>query len=241
MRIRNLGNHEHNNLVIRSGAGELVVVSRPTGDTDHQPQDYTPCPHCYGWYSRRDLWKHDAERYVWHKSRNEHSLPAPKHGELMKAPPHSSTEKFKHILAAMRVDTVNLTIENDRMLNIMGERLFEKHGYQESAHQLIRSNLRDIAKLIIELQKTTNIKSSEEAVNPALFTNILLAARNLCGQDLTTGIVKHPAKGLKLGTRSQAPNWEHSLRTAGTPVPQNCKSWIWSGYTCIYVKGSGRK
>ena len=45
MRIRNLGNHEHNNLVIRSGAGELVVVSRPTGDTDHQPQDYTPCPH----------------------------------------------------------------------------------------------------------------------------------------------------------------------------------------------------
>ena len=35
MRIRNLGNHEHNNLVIRSGAGELVVVSRPTGDTDH--------------------------------------------------------------------------------------------------------------------------------------------------------------------------------------------------------------
>ena len=124
----------------------------------------------------------------------------------MKAPPHSSTEKFKHILAAMRVDTVNLTIENDRMLNIMGERLFEKHGYQESAHQLISSNLRDIAKLIIELQKTTNIKSSEEAVNPALFTNILLAARNLCGQDLTTGIVKHPAKGLKLRTRYQAPN-----------------------------------
>ena len=41
-------------------------------------------------------------------------------------------------------------------------------------------------------------------MNPALFTNILLAARNLCGQDLTTGIVKHPAKGLKLGTRFQA-------------------------------------
>ena len=122
----------------------------------------------------------------------------------MKALPHSSNEKFKHILAAMRVDNVKLTIENDRMLNIMGERLFEKHGYQESAHQLIRSNLRDIAKLIIELQKTTNIKSSEEAVNPALFTNILLATRNLCGQDLTTGIVKHPAKGLKLGTRFQA-------------------------------------
>ena len=122
----------------------------------------------------------------------------------MKALPHSSNEKFKHILASMRADNVKLTIENDRMLNIMGERLFQKHVYQESAHQLFCSNLRDIAKLIIELQKPTNIKSSEEAVNPALFTNILLAARNLCGQELTTGIVKHPAKGLKLGTRFQA-------------------------------------
>mgnify|MGYP001792471432 CR=1 FL=1 len=124
----------------------------------------------------------------------------------MKALPHSSNEKFKHILASMRADNVKLTMENDRMLNIMGDRLFEKHGYKEPAHQLIRSNRRDIAKLVIELQKTTNTKSSEEAVNPALFTNILLAARNLCGKDLTTGIVKHPAKGLKLGTRSQAPN-----------------------------------
>ena len=121
MRIRNLGNHEHNNLVIRSGAGELVVVSRPTGDTDHQPQDYTPCPHCYGWYSCLDLWKHVAERYVWHKSRNEHSLPPPKHGELMKALPHSSNEKCKDILTAMRANNVKLTVTFDGLDRISSD------------------------------------------------------------------------------------------------------------------------
>ena len=54
--IRNLGNHQHNCEVLRSGQGSLIVGYRPNHPVP--PEDYGPCSECYVYLVRTDLWKH---------------------------------------------------------------------------------------------------------------------------------------------------------------------------------------
>ncbi|XP_071792889.1 uncharacterized protein [Asterias amurensis] len=56
--IRNIGNHRHNCQVLREGKGVLIIVYRPNHEAS--PHAYGPCIHCYGYYVRLDLWRHQC-------------------------------------------------------------------------------------------------------------------------------------------------------------------------------------
>lgn len=56
LKLRNLGNHSHNQSVLEKGSGEHIVVHRPAGKVDYR--DYIPCRYCYGYFSKQTIWKH---------------------------------------------------------------------------------------------------------------------------------------------------------------------------------------
>ena len=49
--MRNKGNHEHNKNILQSKEGELIFLRRPQGDGPVLVDNYSKCPHCYGWVS----------------------------------------------------------------------------------------------------------------------------------------------------------------------------------------------
>jgi hypothetical protein len=57
IKLNNIGSFSHNVKVLRKGCGDLIVMRR-SGATHRISEDYLPCPHCYGFYFSRDLWKH---------------------------------------------------------------------------------------------------------------------------------------------------------------------------------------
>jgi len=60
-KLRNLGNHKHNCEVIRQNEGCLVVIYRPKS-TSADAGNYIPCPFCYGYYEKKQLWRHCQKR-----------------------------------------------------------------------------------------------------------------------------------------------------------------------------------
>ena len=55
-KLRNLGNHLHNMDVLKAGKGTLQVVYQEADAKD--ASSYVPCPHCLGYYGKKELWKH---------------------------------------------------------------------------------------------------------------------------------------------------------------------------------------
>ncbi|XP_064647889.1 germ cell nuclear acidic protein-like [Lineus longissimus] len=58
-KLRNRGNFKHNQKVLDSGKGELILVRRPVGA--FRVEDYGPCCYCLGFFLKSDLGKHQTE------------------------------------------------------------------------------------------------------------------------------------------------------------------------------------
>ena len=56
LRLKILGNHQNNVKVLEAGSGTLMITRKP-GSTA-RVSDYGPCPHCKGWYLRRNMKDH---------------------------------------------------------------------------------------------------------------------------------------------------------------------------------------
>lgn len=58
LKLRNLGNHQHNCEVLRQKTGDLVVSHQPTENVDYTA--YIPCKYCYVYFAKASLWKHSC-------------------------------------------------------------------------------------------------------------------------------------------------------------------------------------
>ena len=65
LKLRNFGNHKHNCTVLQSGVGTLVVAYTPNGTAIESVENYVPCPYCFGYYERKQLWRHSKYRCLW--------------------------------------------------------------------------------------------------------------------------------------------------------------------------------
>jgi hypothetical protein len=56
------GDFFHNQEVLRSGSGHLIVLRRPTIEEcsvrSTTAENYVPCPDCFGFLVKGDLWRH---------------------------------------------------------------------------------------------------------------------------------------------------------------------------------------
>ena len=56
-----MGNYNHNLKVLEIKKGELKLVRRPTEDGDTNSANYLPCQHCHGFFSAKDLKRHNPK------------------------------------------------------------------------------------------------------------------------------------------------------------------------------------
>ncbi|XP_034547617.1 uncharacterized protein LOC117818719 isoform X2 [Notolabrus celidotus] len=199
-RLINQGNFLHNKDVLKTGKGQLTARKRPS--MTRQAQDFLHCLYCRGLFLRRCLRKHI--RSCPEKVKNENQLEVGRRRIAALCAMEASedlciTDGLKNILSVMTYDEVTRAIMDDPVVLQLGELLFSQHGSDEKRHEYIRQNLRQLARLVLEAQKTSRLKKLEDFFKPSNFPDVVSTVKVLAGFDPETKTYKAPSLAVKLG------------------------------------------
>ena len=144
----------HNIKVLKSGGGLLAVTYRPRSmDGTGSPEDYGPCPNCYGYYPRRQLWRHNKScKFATKSCKKERTMFATaSYAFLPKT--HGGSELLTNVLSCMKADEVGRIAKSDSLILAFGEKLCSRHGHDKDQHNYIRQKLRELSRLLQEMRQ----------------------------------------------------------------------------------------
>ena len=197
LKLRNLGNHKHNYEVLTHGKGEVVVVYRPKNSASSD--DYVPCPDCYGYYAKSQLWKHCKKRCVWKKTAQNTERRSISRGQLLlPVPDHIKTQTWE-VLRHLRDDEVKRAIVNDSLIIQFAHKLTAKHFSDPDKHEHVRCKLRELGRLVVQLKQEHKVHSLADALDPTCFKNLVSSVHKVCGFSYDTTKYSIPSLALKLG------------------------------------------
>ena len=192
-RLRNLGNHSHNQKVLKEGSGQFLVTYRPKRDTN--VRDYVPCENCWAYVLKAELFRHRCKFQKKTRVRGRRAAEA----ELLLPPSKGTSAKVQKLLNGMIDGTVKLTAKADRLIVQYTAKLIDRKGMEKKAH--IREKVRELARFLLEIRKQPELKSvtMEECIRPNLFRNCVVAVKSLAGFNEETSVYDKPSVALKLG------------------------------------------
>ncbi|XP_050398339.1 uncharacterized protein LOC126816141 isoform X5 [Patella vulgata] len=212
-KIRNLGNHKHNCEVLRKNEGCLIVAYRPSNMTKVNPNDYCPCVHCYGYYMRKELWKHKCFFKTSSKRKLEDDDPNEsteshkirkrvyRDSQLLKPALAGVSEALNDLLAPMKPDEISQIVKNDNIIIELAKREYLGAGYDVNQFNYIRSKLREIGRLLYFLRENDDNQKAclEDYINPQNLSKVVTALRNVAGFKSDTNQFATPSLALKIG------------------------------------------
>ena len=174
----------------------LAVVCQENGDKDFE--EFVPCPHCFGFFTPRHLYRHGKTCFnkTFSEKRNPTTLQS---GRALLATTVSEGKNQKvHelLLSRMRKDDLHLTIRNDRYLVLFAAVQLQVKSREQFKE--IRYSLRMMAKLLNQLRNTVVEATSCDMVMPINFDNVVASAKELSGYETSTKI-DAPTSFLKYG------------------------------------------
>ncbi|XP_053277530.1 uncharacterized protein LOC128438830 isoform X3 [Pleuronectes platessa] len=203
-KLINQGNFLHNKNVIKAGKGVLAVQKRPR--KPGQAQDFLHCLYCHGLYVKNALFRHMRKCPEKVKDENESEFGRKRiasrcaleiFGDL------GISDGFKNIVCEMIYDDVTKTVIDDQVILQFGEQMYNQYSSDVRKHDYIRQNLRQLARLVLEAQKTTPLKNLEEFFYPSSFRHVVSAVKVLAGYDLENNTFSIPSLAIKLGYHLQ--------------------------------------
>ena len=174
--LKNRGNFLHNLAILKEKKGNLVVVRRPDDDQSDASR-YLPCPHCMGFFSKYDLWRHKCVNNE--KPKMLHSLTRESRILLQSALEKDNTELEK-VLNKMKNDDVTAVAKADRLIRKFMNDQLELHDNKKP--HLVRGKGRDLARFLIHLRKYNSDLVNcdlEDVLVPSKFDLIAESVKNL--------------------------------------------------------------
>ena len=198
-KLRNLGNHQHNMKVIRENKGSLMVKYRPA-DAD-QSEEYIPCEYCYGYYKSSELWKHVKRCTLATCSSSLRSRRVVQSSRLLLPVPQEASEGLKAVLATLSSDDVSRIVKSDSLILKLGEKMFKRHGHDKEQYSILRTRMRELARLLRSLRHTSGKPNAslDEFINPSQFQAVLEATKDITGFSSQENTFKTPSLSLKIG------------------------------------------
>ncbi|KAJ8034560.1 hypothetical protein HOLleu_21447 [Holothuria leucospilota] len=200
-KLRNLGNHIQNCRVLEKGQGELLVRYRPNIRVD--PTDFVPCPHCYGYFARKALWRHTCPLdTVTNKGKGKQKLKSKrvKNGTMLLSGSRSSESKVEELLSGMKNDDVSSCIKGDNLILALARKETEvvEHGKKQYSH--VKINLRQVGRFLIEARLLSNQPDSSlsDLINPEQYDSVVAVIRNLAGFDIRASSYSVPSLAVKI-------------------------------------------
>lgn len=199
-RLRNVGNFKNNMKVFSSGTGTIIPSRRPSRQLSHRL--YLPCPSCFGMFRKENLWRH-KKKCVKSDSKKPRSMVQAEASTLIPNP-LANDELSTHVLSRMRMDTVGETVRRDSLILQFGSRLLHKHRAEEHLHLYVSTKMREVGRLLIELQSHVSRNDLKDFLKPSYFQLMIRSVLNVSKSNKGTEAV--PSLALKLG---------HSLKKCG--------------------------
>lgn len=199
-KIRNLGNHLHNIKVLQEGKGELSVRYRPTDGKAHV-DDYGPCPYCYGYFIRRELWRHRPSCKLKPETVNQTKEKMAVTSRLLLPCTGNSSTILGKVINSMKADDISRIAKSDSTIMAFGEKLCKRHGHDDEQHNYIRQKMREMARLLKEIRAMTHLPNTSlaECLHPQYFNTIVQCSRNIAGFDSSANRYGTPSLALKIG------------------------------------------
>lgn len=201
-RLINEGNFVHNKVVLKTGEGQIAVKKRPRHP--RKAGEFLNCLYCKALFLRKSLFKHmktcpDQKKNERHFGRQILASRC----VLEASEDLGVTEEFKNILANMIYDHVTQTVLDDELLLQYGELTMEQNRDNPKMQHYVRQNLRQIARLLIEAQKTTPIKKLVDVFDPSNFPHVLSAVNLLAGYNVEDNSYRVASLPVKVGGQLQ--------------------------------------
>ena len=199
-RIRNIGNHLHNREVLLKGEGELFVKYRPSNPGTNV-EEFSPCPNCFGYFKRTDLWRHKCQL----KPKGSHAMRISTASKLLLPNQAGDSEHMHVVLSAMRSDLISRIVKSDSTICLFGEKLCDKHAHDPDQHNYIRQKLRELGRLVedLRIKDDSPDKFLKDFIKPSYYRKVVMACKSVSGFDSIFNKYGTPSLALKLG---------HSLR-----------------------------
>ncbi|XP_047456744.1 M-phase phosphoprotein 8 isoform X2 [Mugil cephalus] len=201
--IRNKGDYEHNCQVLKSGEGEIVTkkqVKKPAISV----RDFLPCQHCFAFYRKADLWRH--ERSCKARKGDQKSSEKPKRNRCdspasrLLPMSESLTGGCKEIIHIMHQDDISKHIRNDPLICKYGNALSAKYDHDKSQFAYIAQKMRELGRFVLavnELDK--NIKYLHEICLPSRFELAVEGVKKVSGFDPSSSKFKTISLVSKIG------------------------------------------
>ncbi|CAH0555073.1 unnamed protein product [Brassicogethes aeneus] len=194
--LRNQGN-----LLVYS---ENVIrpVQRPTlGAADNIT--FIPCKYCKGLYKKQALNRH-AKKCVYNTEKNK-SGAYKSEGQTLLAfsesrKPFLNRLRLKtEVFSKMRADRISLMGKSDPIVCQYAEDYLKKHKRPHIAN-LVSNKIRELGRLLLQLQDHYNIHSIIQALRPEHFDKVVSCARILSGYNESTKTFEAPSLALHFRT-----------------------------------------
>ena len=194
----NKGDYNHNYSVIDKGSGCIIPKYRLKPSRSSDVDKYLPCEYCFAMYRKKDMWKHHGSCPQRKTARDKSKRGEPiKNGKLLMPPKVEPSD-----LPASGLDDEELKdiVQTDPLVIAYGVRLYEKHGHEIHNRSYVNSKLRELARLILSIRKTTEFNRDLECcIDPANWESLIDGVKDVAGYDRTNHSYKIPSLPLKLG------------------------------------------
>ncbi|XP_072032945.1 uncharacterized protein [Amphiura filiformis] len=201
--LRHKGNYYHNDKVLKTGIGELILLRRPC-DSYYNYDDYTPCPNCLGYVHVDNLWRHARYTCI---AKNDHvdgddttkKTTIRMESEILKYKYSGVSDKLqRHVLASMQRGEVYNVLSSDPLILQYGNQILRKDV--ERKH-LVSQKMRSAAKLVLKLRELDPSGTYiSDFLKPSKFDLIVEAADYLsCPDADNDDEMKKPSVPIKLG------------------------------------------
>ena len=202
-RQRNLGNFKHNCEVLKKGEGEIITWRAPSDDAN--PHDFSPCNHCYGFFLKKELWRHEKTCQLKPENFQRQGRGViSKSQSLLPAPIECSQAIQDHIVSSMHDDNISKAAKNDPLIMAFAEELYNDHGSEQAVY--IRAKVREVGRFLVcarELNKNLpepkSISNLASCIDPEMFPFVIMTVRNLCGFDPDKNSFRNPSLAIKMG------------------------------------------
>ncbi|KAL5005605.1 hypothetical protein ScPMuIL_016763 [Solemya velum] len=213
--LRNRGNFSHNRQVLSDNSGIIIPSKRPSKYSDVTVADFLPCPSCFAFLRKKDLWRHDQvckqkcdpKKASENTAGRRHQISG---ATLLPLASDVNTQFKTSILNNLTNDLVSLAIRNDCTILKYGARLFTKFSSNPHQYSYVRQKLRELGRFLLKMREINKqVTSLSECCNPQLFNQVIEAVKLASNFDDESSSYDVPSLALKLG---------HSLKKCATII-----------------------
>jgi len=181
------GDYLHNLKVLHNKEGSLRVMRKPTQQQSEgrSLSDYGPCPGCYGFLIKSDLWRHcqKCEHYKavtdQSESRQRGQMQRDSRLLLIGDAGFKGDQKFSsEVLTTVQDDDISQVAREDWLICTLGYDIFEQHG--ASQKKVISQSMRTMARFLQSARDVTSQNVNlEDMIAPEMFDTVVSAVHSL--------------------------------------------------------------